>query len=72
MKSQFLHEKNKETKNEESNFVEAKEKEESSLLMAILDEHKDILLQGLYGEIFGDSWYLDAGASSHMTSSKFF
>ena len=40
--------------------------------MAILDEHKDILLQGLYGEIFGDSWYIDAGASSHMTSSKLF
>ena len=38
--------------------------------MAILDEFDDILLPGLYGDISKDSWYLNKGASSHMTGIK--
>ena len=38
----------------------------------ILDEHADVLLQGMSGSPIDDMWYLDIGASSHMTSMKTF
>ena len=38
--------------------------------MAVLNEFDDILLQGFYGDISKDSWYLSKGASSHMTGIK--
>ena len=41
-------------------------------LVVILDEHADVLLQGTSGSPIDDMWYLDIGASSHMTSMKTF
>ena len=48
------------------------EEEESSLLMVLADEHADVLLQGMNSSPIHDMWYLDTGASSHMTSMKTF
>ena len=48
------------------------EETESSLLMAIADEHADVLLQGLSVSHIDDMWYLNMGASSHMAGMKTF
>ena len=48
------------------------EEEESSLLMVLADEHADVLLHGMNSSPIDDMWYLDTGASSHMTSMKNF
>ena len=48
------------------------EEEESSLLMVVADEHADVLLQGMNDSPIDDMWYLDMGASNHMTSMKTF
>ena len=48
------------------------EEEESSLLMVRADEHPDVLLQGMNSSPIDDMWYLDTGASSHMTCMKTF
>ena len=63
-------EKIKKDKEEKSKSEKLEDKEESSLLMAILDEINDILLQGLCGDISKDSWYLDKGSSSRMIGIK--
>ncbi|CAA6666420.1 unnamed protein product [Spirodela intermedia] len=40
----------------------------SSLLMAIEDAQSDFLLQGSEGDLSNpDLWYLDTGATNHMT-----
>ena len=48
------------------------EEKESSLLMAVADEHESVLLQGLSGSHIDDMWCLGTGASSHMTGMKKF
>ena len=48
------------------------EEEESSFLTMLADEHADMLLQGMNGSPIDDMWYLETGASSHMTGMKTF
>ena len=48
------------------------EEEGSSLLIELVDEHADVLLQGMNSSPIDDMWYLDTGASSHMISVKTF
>ena len=48
------------------------EEEESSLLMVIADEHENVLLQGMSDSLIYYMWYLDTGASIHITSMKTF
>ena len=48
------------------------EEDESSLLMVLANDHTHMLLQGMSGSPIDDMWYLDTGASSHMTSMKTF
>ena len=58
-------------KDEKSNLVE--EFEEESALMILSDsEFSERLLQGNGDDVNCDLWYLDIGASSHMTSVKSF
>ena len=40
--------------------------------MVLVDEHADMLLQGMNGSHIDDKWHLDMGASSHMSSMKTF
>ena len=46
------------------------EEKESSLLMAVANEHADVLLHGMSSSPIDDMWYLDRRASSHMTGMK--
>ena len=48
------------------------EDEESSLLIVLADEHADMLLQGMNSSPIDDMWYLDIGASIHITGMKTF
>ena len=45
----------------------------SSLLMAVVEEASDLLLLGSEGALSDLAlWYLDTGATNHMTGRKFF
>ena len=57
---------------EKMHVAQKDEDEESSFLMVLADEHADVLLQGMNGSPIDDMWYLDRGASSHMTGIKTF
>ena len=64
-------EKKKKGKDEKANLVE--ESEEESTLMIVSDsEFSERLLQGNGDDVNCDLWYLDTGASSHMTCIKLF
>ena len=61
----------KKGKEEKINITKETE-EESALMIVIFDEYEELLLQGA-SESYDDClWYLDTGASSHMTSNKSF
>ena len=52
----------------EIQVVEVKEKSQPTLLMAIIDTLEVSLLQGVNEQVMSEvMWYLDNGASSHMT-----
>ena len=55
---------------EKVNLVE-EDKVETTLIMAIEETDNDILLQGIVQSEFEEGlWYLDTGATSHMTCKK--
>ena len=61
----------KKGKEEKVNVTEETE-EESALMMVVCDEYGELLLQGTNDSYDDRMWYLDTGASSHMTSKKSF
>ena len=61
----------KKGKEERANVTEETE-EESALVMVISDECGELLLQGMKDPHNDHMWYLDTGASNHMTSKKEF
>ena len=62
----FLPKKNRSKGEEKENM--AQEEDSASLMMPISDEHCDGLLKGVNGDFLIDNlWYLDTGATSHMT-----
>ena len=63
----------KKKKGKEEKINVTKETEEESLLMMIIsDEFGELLLQGASESYDNRLWYLDTGASSHMTGKKSF
>ena len=68
----FASECRKEKKEEKLNLSKAEEPS-SSLLMAVVEEASpEILLQGKCHATAEEDWYLDTGASSHMTGRRHF
>ena len=63
--------KKKKGKEEKINVTKETE-EESPLMMIICDEFGELLLQGASESYDNRLWYLDTGASSHMTGKKSF
>ena len=61
----------KKGKEEKANVTEETE-EESSLMMVVWDECGELLLQGMNDPHSDYMWYLDIGATSHMTGKKVF
>ena len=57
---------------ENMHMAQENEEEESALLMVLVDEHADVLLQGMSGSPIDDMWYLDTGTSIHMIGMKTF
>ena len=58
-------------KEEKANVTEETE-EESALMMVVSDECGELLLEGMNDPHNDCMWYLDTGASSHMTGKKTF
>ena len=63
--------KKKKGKDEKMNIVD-ESKEESALMILSDSEFSEQLLQGNGEEVNCELWYLDTGASSHMTGIKYF
>ena len=61
----------KKGKEEKVNIIEETE-EESALMMVVSDEYGELLLKGTNDTYDDRMWYLDRGASSHMTGKKSF
>ena len=57
---------------EEKANVSEETKEESALMMVVSNECGELLLQGMNNPHNDCMWYLDTGASSHMTGKKAF
>ena len=67
----FAYECRKSKKEEKVQVAEVEEKPQSTLLMAIIDTSEVILLQGVNEQAMNEGmWYLDNGASNHMTGDR--
>ena len=68
---EYYSDKKKKGKEEIVNVTKETE-EESALMMVVSDECGELLLQGMTNPHNDCMWYLDMGASSHMTGKKAF
>ncbi|XP_078444827.1 uncharacterized protein LOC144713958 [Wolffia australiana] len=60
-------------KKERNNIADIDEKEPSALLMVVFEGPNDVLLQGVKQEQLEEGlWYLDTGASNHLTCDRSF